>query len=114
MTQVEERMLELLDGIGERLDRIEGRLDRIEARLDRSEAHQEEMDQKFSGEIHKLHLLIENDLSRKIDAIGEGHDFVLRRLDEVAVMGNHWERVDLNQINLKMDVDRIKVQLNLA
>lgn len=81
MTQVEERMLELLDGIGERLDRIEGRLDRIEARLDRSEAHQEEMDQKFSGEIHKLHLLIENDLS---------------------------------QINLKMDVDRIKVQLNLA
>ena len=114
MTQGEMMILEKLGEMNVRLDGIDRRLDEMDMRLDAMDSRMDRMEQHFTDEIRKLHILIETDISRKIDIIGEGHSFLGQQMDEVVRLGKRWEQIGLNQINLKMDVDRIKTQLCIA
>ncbi len=57
---------------------------------------------------------LENDISRKIDIIGEGHDFLNMRLDDALRFKMKSERMELDMLSLRMDVNKIKNHLNIA
>lgn len=135
MTQVEKLILDKLDGIDARLEGMEERLnvmeerlggmearlnvmeerlDAMDVRMDDLEAAVRNLDKRLTDEVSKVRMLIENDISRKIDIIGEGHDFLNRRVDNAVEQGARWEKIELGQLNLKIEVDKIRNQVSLA
>lgn len=62
----------------------------------------------------KTQVTLENEISRKIDIIGEGHDFLNMRLDEALRFKMKSERMELDMLSLRMDVNKIKNHLNIA
>ncbi|MCD8220754.1 MAG: hypothetical protein LUD07_00935 [Clostridiales bacterium] len=65
-------------------------------------------------EIRNINLVLENDISKRIDIIGEGHDFINRKLDRALLRESHWERIELEIISLRTDTRMIKKHLNIA
>ncbi|NBH71658.1 hypothetical protein D3Z51_06400 [Clostridiaceae bacterium] len=64
--------------------------------------------------ILQTQLLIENEVSRKINIIGDGHDFLKMRLDEALRLEKTRERMELEIVDLRMEVKKIKSHLNIA
>lgn len=64
--------------------------------------------------VTKTQIIIENDISRKIDIIGEGHDFLKQRLDDALQMEKKRESMELELINLRMEIKKIKEYLDIA
>lgn len=89
MTDTEKLILEKLDSLNQKIDKV---------------------DQKVT----KTNVTIENDLSRKIDIIGEGHDFLKQRLDDALQMEMKRESMELEIINLRMEIKKIKEHLDIA
>ena len=82
--------------IEDRVTGIENRVTRIEDRVTRME------------------LTIENDISKKIDIIGEGHDFLKQRLDEALQFEKKREGMELELINHRMEINKMKDRLDIA
>lgn len=89
MTETEKLILEKLDSLNQKIDKV---------------------DQKVT----KTNLTIENDISKKIDIIGEGHDFLKQRLDDALQMEQKRESMELELINLRMEIKKIKEHLDIA
>lgn len=89
MTDTEKLILEKLDMLNRKIDQV---------------------DQKVT----KTNVAIENEISRKIDIIGEGHDFLKQRLDDALQMEKKRETMELELINLKMEIRKIKEHLDIA
>ncbi|CAM4278520.1 hypothetical protein [Enterocloster bolteae] len=96
MTETEKLILEKLDELGQGLKEVNERTTRIEERTTRIE------------------LTVENEISKKIDIIGEGHDFLKQRLDEALQMEKKRESMELELINLRMEIKKIKEHLDIA
>jgi hypothetical protein len=96
MTETEKLILEKLDELGQGLKEVNERTTRIEERTTRIE------------------LNVENEISKKIDIIGEGHDFLKQRLDEALQMEKKRESMELELINLRMEIKKIKEHLDIA
>lgn len=96
MTETEKLILEKLDELGQGLKEVNARTTRIEERTTRIE------------------LTIENEISKKIDIIGEGHDFLKQRLDDALQMEKKRESMELELINLRMEIKKIKEHLDIA
>lgn len=96
MTETEKLILEKLDELSQGLKEVNERTTRIEERTTRIE------------------LTIENEISKKIDIIGEGHDFLKQRLDEALQMEKKRESMELELINLRMEIKKIKEHLDIA
>lgn len=62
----------------------------------------------------KTQITLENEISRKIDVIGEGHDFLKHRLDEALQMEKKREGMELMILNLRMDVNKVKDYVGMA
>lgn len=73
-----------------------------------------EISQQALKTSQRTQLLLENEISKKIDLIGEGHDFLKMRLNGALKMEQQREQMGLEIINLRMDVDKIKSYLRLA
>ena len=89
MTETEKLILEKLDPLNQKIERV---------------------DEKVT----KTNLTIENEISKKIDIIGEGHDFLKQRLDEALKMEKKRESMELELINLRMEIKKIKEHLDIA
>ncbi|ENZ28718.1 hypothetical protein [Enterocloster clostridioformis] len=89
MTETEKLILEKLDALNQKIERV---------------------DEKVT----KTNLTIENEISKKIDIIGEGHDFLKQRLDEALQMEKKRESMELELINLRMEIKKIKEHLDIA
>lgn len=89
MTETEKLILEKLDALNQKIEMV---------------------DQKVT----KTNITIEHDISKKIDIIGEGHDFLKQRLDEALQMEKKRESMELELINLRMEIKKIKEHLNIA
>lgn len=63
-------------------------------------------------DIQKTRLLLEQDISKKIDVIGEGHDFLKNRLENAMRLERDRERMDLELINLRIEVRKIQERLD--
>lgn len=96
MTETEKLILEKLDELSQGLKEVNERTTRIEERTTRIE------------------LTIENEISKKIDIIGEGHDFLKQRLDDALQMEKKRESMELELINLRMEIKKIKEHLDIA
>ena len=62
----------------------------------------------------KTQLMLENDIVMQIRVIGEGHDFLKRRLDEALLMEQKRERMELDILGLKMDMKKVKEAIHIA
>lgn len=103
MTETEKLILKKLDELGRGLKEINERTTRIEERTTGIEER-----------TARIELTIENDISKKIDIIGEGHDFLKQRLDDALQMEKKRESMELEIINLRMEVKKIKEHLDIA
>lgn len=103
MTETEKLILKKLDELGRGLKEINESTTRIEERTTGIEER-----------TTRIELTIENDISKKIDIIGEGHDFLKQRLDEALQMEKKRESMELEIINLRMEVKKIKEHLDIA
>ena len=72
------------------------------------------LDEKLTTETTKIKISLENDISKKIDIIGEGHDFLKQRLDDALQMEKKRENMELELINLRMEIKKIKEHLDIA
>lgn len=72
------------------------------------------LDEKLTTETTKIKISLENDISKKIDIIGEGHDFLKQRLDDALQMEKKRESMELELVNLRMEIKKIKEHLNIA
>ena len=96
MTDTEKLILEKLDEVSRDLKEVKEKTSRIEERTTRIE------------------ITMENDISKKIDIIGEGHDFLKQRLDDALQMEKKRESMELELINLRMEIKKIKEHLDIA
>lgn len=96
MTETEKLILEKLDELSQGLKEVNERTTRIEERTTRIE------------------LTIENEISKKIDIIGDGHDFLKQRLDDALQMEKKRESMELELINLRMEIKKIKEHLDIT
>ena len=107
MTDTEILILEKLDYLTDDMQSVKQEVQSVRKDM-------RSMDLRLSSEIQKLKVTLENDISRKIDIIGEGHDFLKQRLDEALLMEKKREAMELELINLRMDVKKIKEHLHIA
>lgn len=124
MTEIEQLILNKLDimsrdisgvkdelgAVKEEVASIRTEVGELKNRLDKVEIDLE----KVKDETARTRLVMENDISRKIDIIGEGHDFLKQRLDEALQMEKKRESMELELVNQRMDLKKIKEHLNIA
>lgn len=124
MTDVEKLIIEKLDRISTDLQEVreETSLARQEASLAREEASLAvQKSDLANGRIDQVkdmvlqtHLLIENEISKKINIIGDGHDFLKMRLEEALRLEKVRERMELEIMDLRMEVKKIKAHFQIA
>ena len=104
------------------LARKEASLAREEASLAREEASLASQKSDQANEqialvkdmMLQTQLLIENEISRKINIIGDGHDFLKMRLEEALRLEKVRERMELEIMDLRMEVKKIKAHFQIA
>ncbi|MCD7995940.1 MAG: hypothetical protein LUH21_01770 [Clostridiales bacterium] len=116
-----EHLLRLEESTNERFMKMEDRFAGLEERFagleDRFTQSEAATDLRFNRVEQKLEsmgLMLENEISKKIDAIGEGHDYLKRNLDDALRVEKDKEWMELNILNLRMDVRKIKDKLAMA
>ena len=119
-----ERFMKMEDrfaGLEDRFAGLEGRFvgleDRfvgLEDRFTQSEAATDLRFNRVEQKLESMGLMLENEISKKIDAIGEGHDYLKRNLDDALRVEKDKEWMELNILNLRMDVRKIKDKLAMA
>lgn len=70
--------------------------------------------EKVNSKIIDLRFILENEISRKIDVIGEGHDFVKMNMEKALGMEKEREKMWLEILNLKLDVKELKKRVYIA
>lgn len=117
MTDTEKLILEKLDALNQKINEVSAKVDAVDEKVDMVDAKVNAVDAKVdmvNDRVTKTNLLIENEISKKIDIIGEGHDFLNRRLDDALQMEVKREKMELELINLRMEVNKIKTHLDIA
>ena len=72
-----------------------------------------ETSQQAKEAAFRTQMVLENEISRKIDIIGEGHDFLKMRLSDAMKFELKSERMELDMMSLRIDVKKIKAHLNI-
>ena len=101
-------------GLEDRFVGLEGRFVGLEDRFTQSEAATDLRFNRVEQTLESMGLMLENEISKKIDAIGEGHDYLKRNLDDALRVEKDKEWMELNILNLRMDVRKIKDKLAMA
>ena len=112
-----ERFMKMEDrfaGLEDRFVGLEGRFVGLEDRFTQSEAATDLRFNRVEQTLESMGLMLENEISKKIDANGEGHDYLKRNLDDALRVEKDKEWMELNILNLRMDVRKIKDKLAMA
>ena len=99
-----------VEGIEDRVTGIENKVAVIEDRVTGIENRVTRIEDRVT----RMELTIENDISKKIDIIGEGHDFLKQRLDEALQFEKKREGMELELINHRMEINKMKDRLDIA
>jgi len=62
----------------------------------------------------KIQVLIETEIIKMIDLIGNGHDFLQMRVNEALKMEEKWEGMGLEQIMQRIELNKLKDHLGIA
>ena len=101
-------------GLEDRFVGLEDRFVGLEDRFTQSEAATDLRFNRVEQTLESMGLMLENEISKKIDANGEGHDYLKRNLDDALRVEKDKEWMELNILNLRMDVRKIKDKLAMA
>ena len=69
---------------------------------------------ELKKEVKQLRTIVEQDIRKQIQLIGEGHDFLKMKLDMAINMEKERERMWLEIVNLRMDMRVVKEKLCIA
>ena len=69
---------------------------------------------ELKKEVAQLRSIVEHDLRKQIQIIGEGHDFLKMKLDMAINMEKERERMWLEILSLRMDMKKVKEKLCIA
>lgn len=124
MTEFEKIVLEKLDTVGQeiggmkrKIESMDQKINNMDLEIGSMKQEMEVMGQKIENldkKVTKIQITIENDISKKIDIIGEGHDFLKQRLDEAMLMEKKRENMELELVNHRMEIKKIKEDLDIA
>ena len=106
-----------MTGIEDKVAVIEDRVTGIENKVTVIENKVAVIEDRVTGienRVTRMELTIENDISKKIDIIGEGHDFLKQRLDEALQFEKKREGMELELINHRMEINKMKDRLDIA
>lgn len=103
MTDTEKLILDKLESMSVDLREVKDKTARFEDRVTGIE-----------DRVTRMELTIENGISKKIDMIGEGYDFLKQRLDEALQFEKKREGMELELINHRMEINKIKDGLDIA
>lgn len=110
-----ERKLESLDKkVTETQAATERKLESLDKKVTEAQAVTERKLEILDKKITETQLLIENEIGKKINIIGEGHDFLKMRLEEALQMEKKRERMELDIVDLRIEIKKIKSHLNIA
>ena len=111
------RIEDRVTGIEDKVAVIEDRVTGIENKVTVIENKVAVIEDRVTGienRVTRMELTIENDISKKIDIIGEGHDFLKQRLDEALQFEKKREGMELELINHRMEINKMKDRLDIA
>lgn len=131
MTETEKLILDKLESMSVDLREVKDKTARIEDRVTGIEDKVAVIEDRVTGienkvaviedrvtgienRVTRMELTIENDISKKIDIIGEGHDFLKQRLDEALQFEKKREGMELELINHRMEINKMKDRLDIA
>ena len=131
MTETEKLILDNLESMSVDLREVKDKTARIEDRVTGIEDKVAVIEDRVTGienkvaviedrvtgienRVTRMELTIENDISKKIDIIGEGHDFLKQRLDEALQFEKKREGMELELINHRMEINKMKDRLDIA
>ena len=118
--RIEDRVTGIEDKVAvieDRVTGIENKVEGIEDRVTGIENKVAVIEDRVTGienRVTRMELTIENDISQKIDIIGEGHDFLKQRLDEALQFEKKREGMELELINHRMEINKMKDRLDIA
>lgn len=98
----------------ERAEAVAEKVMEMAKRAETTSAKALETAMKAVDNTQKIQLTLEQEISRKIDIIGEGHDFLNNKFDEACLSVKKREMVELEVMNLRMEVKKIKDHLDIA
>ncbi len=68
----------------------------------------------MKDDLLRINVILENDVSQKINVIAEGHDFLKMNLEEARRMESKREKMELEIIDNHLEILKIKSHLRLA
>lgn len=110
-----------IKGIHTRLDKMDERFDKMDEQFGEMKEHVATMQTQLNAVDDRLSIVdkrtvqtqifLENEISQKIELIGEGHDFLKQRLDNALTIEKAREAMGLKITNLQIEVKKINETL---
>ena len=109
-----------MENVEKKIDSLDTRMDSLDARMDSLDARMDSMDvrvkflESLPQQMKEIQMTLENEISKKIDIIAEGHLDLSRKLDEALEFQKEKEMILLRVTSLEGDVQRIKNRIGMA
>ncbi len=109
-----------IDSMDARIGNVENKIDSMDVRMKNVENKLESMDARvkrlepLSQQVKEIQLTLENEISKKISIIAEGHLNLSRKLDEAMAFQKREEMICLRITSLEGDVQRIKSRIGMT
>ena len=120
LKQMDSRFIELdskIKNMDSRFIELDSKIKNLDSKFIDLDSKFENLDskiEKVQEETTRIRITMENDISKKIDIIGEGHDFLKESLNQALKMESKREQMELDIVNLNMDVKKIKQHCSIA
>ena len=102
-----------IDSMDARMESVENKIESMDARLDSIDARVKLLE-PLSQQVKEIQLTLENEISKKINIIAEGHLDLSRKLDEAMAFQKREEMICLRITSLEGDVQRIKSRIGMS
>ncbi|MEY8393848.1 hypothetical protein AALB64_03280 [Lachnospiraceae bacterium 45-P1] len=102
-----------IDSMDARMESVENKIESMDARLDSIDARVKLLE-PLSQQVKEIQLTLENEISKKINIIAEGHLNLSRKLDEAMGFQKREEMICLRITSLEGDVQRIKSRIGMS
>ena len=113
LKQMNGTMMEMKEDIRELKQDVSG-LKQDVSGLKQDVSELKEQVEKLETGQRELKVLVETDINKKINVVGDGHFFIMKALDELRGFQKEKEMMDLRIIDLQIEVTKIKKYLKIA
>lgn len=125
--QMLEVILQKINSMDARMENVENKIDSMDARMGVIETKMESMENRMDSmedrvkllealpqQVKEIQLTLENEVSKKINIIADGHLDLSRKLDEALTFQKEKERILLRVTSLEGDVQRMKSRIGMT